>query len=398
MIKIDKKSQCCGCTACYNACPKSAINMSPDEEGFLYPKIDFDKCVNCGICNQVCPVEHKIMPSKGERKSFAIRTKNKDVLINSTSGGFITPLTTYVLENNGVVCAAAYDEKFEVKHILIENTGGGYNLSSIRGSRYVQSYLGDCFAKIKRYLDQKCQVCFIGTTCQVNGLKAYLRKDYEWLITVDLVCHGTPSPKLWDKYLDYQRNRYHSEISEISFRNKTYGYHSGTMKIRFKNGKEYFGSARVDYMLKSFFKEIASRPICYQCPFKALERCSDFTIYDCWHAAELVSGLKDDDKGYTNVIVQSEKGEKILKRIGNAYELYPVDTQQAVKLDGIMIRNSAIHHPRRFEFYTGIDERTMPEQIRKFIPVSKKDILIERTKIVFYRLGIFQVIKKVLKR
>ena len=114
MIKIDEKSQCCGCTACYNACPKSAINMLPDEEGFLYPKIDFDKCVNCGICNQVCPVEHKIMPSKGERKSFAIRTKNKDVLINSTSGGFITPLATYVLENNGVVCAAAYDEKFEV--------------------------------------------------------------------------------------------------------------------------------------------------------------------------------------------------------------------------------------------------------------------------------------------
>ena len=105
MIKIDEKSQCCGCTACYNACPKSAINMLPDEEGFLYPKIDFDKCVNCGICNQVCPVEHKIMPSKGERKSFAIRTKNKDVLINSTSGGFITPLATYVLENNGTGAA-----------------------------------------------------------------------------------------------------------------------------------------------------------------------------------------------------------------------------------------------------------------------------------------------------
>ena len=113
-----------------------------------------------------------------------------------------------------------------------------------------------------------------------------------------LVCHGTPSPKLWDKYLEYQKNNYHSEIEDISFRNKTYGYHSGTMRIQFKNGKTYYGSARVDPMLRSFFKEISSRPSCYQCYFKNLERCSDFTIYDCWHADQLVVGLADDDKGY----------------------------------------------------------------------------------------------------
>ena len=261
----------------------------------------------------------------------------------------------------------------------------------------MQSNLDDCLLKIKRYLEQGRMVCFVGTTCQVNGLKAFLRKDYKQLITVDLVCHGTPSPKLWDKYLNYQKSKYHSEIQEISFRNKTYGYHSGTMKIRFKNGKTYYGSARVDYMLKSFFKEISSKPICYQCPFKTLERCSDFTIYDCWHAAELVPGLKDDDRGYTNVIVRSEQGQKILKKISDGYEMYRADTKKAIELDGVMILNSAIPHERRSEFYVGMDNRTMQEQIQKFIPVKKTDILIERGKIIFYRLGVYWIAKKILK-
>lgn len=261
----------------------------------------------------------------------------------------------------------------------------------------MQSSLDNCFIKIRTYLEQDRFVCFVGTPCQVNGLKLYLQKEYKKLITVDLVCHGTSSPKLWDKYLNYQINKYHSEIKEISFRNKTYGYHSGTMKIRFANKKTYYGSGRVDYMLKSFFKEISSRPICYQCPFKDLNRCSDFTIYDCWHAEKLVPGLIDDDKGYTNVIVQSEKGKRILSQINDKYELYQTDTSRAVELDGIMVKRSAVPHPRRTDFYIEIDNVTMPELIQRFIPISKKDKLIEKAKIVLYRAGVYQSVKKVLK-
>lgn len=398
MIQIIDKAKCCGCTSCVNVCPQSAISMSPDEEGFCYPVINMDICIDCGICNKVCPIENRLVNKNAVLESYVLRTKNNNVLMNSTSGGFITPLATYVLDHYGVVCAASYDNDFKVKHTIIDNlNGGGYDLSRIRGSKYVQSNLDDCLLKIKRYLEQGRMVCFVGTTCQVNGLKAFLRKDYEQLITVDLVCHGTPSPKLWDKYLNYQKSKYHSEIQEISFRNKTYGYHSGTMKIRFKNGKTYYGSARVDYMLKSFFKEISSKPICYQCPFKTLERCSDFTIYDCWHAAELVPGLKDDDRGYTNVIVRSEQGQKILKKISDGYEMYRADTKKAIELDGVMILNSATPHERRSEFYVGMDNRTMQEQIQKFIPVKKTDILIERGKIIFYRLGVYWIAKKILK-
>lgn len=396
MIEITEKIKCCGCTACYNVCPKRAITMEADEEGFLYPRVDLSKCVNCGICNKVCPVEEKPKVSEKICGAYAMRAKDSDVLMSSTSGGFMTPLIEYVLNCEGVICAASYDDNFQVVHTIIDEKDEP-EIGKIRGSKYVQSYLGDSFSKIKKYLHEQRMVCFVGTTCQVNGLKAYLRKDYKELITVDLVCHGSPSPKLWGKYLDFQKEKYHSEIQEVVFRNKTYGYHSGTMKIRFTNGKKYFGSARVDYMLKSFFKEIASRPICYQCPFKTLERCSDFTIYDCWHVAELVSGLSDDDRGYTNVMVQSNKGKEILEKIRKSYDIYQVDNQKAIELDGPMVLHSAIPHNRRDEYYTDLDSENLNEHINKYIPITAKDILIERAKIFVYKCGLYEKVMKLKK-
>lgn len=393
MINITDKSACCGCTACANICPKEAIEMVADTEGFLYPSVDKNSCVECGLCDKVCPIQQKCESNPKKVDSYVLRTKADDILMNSTSGGFVTPLAEYVLEHNGILCAAAYDKDFTVKHIMLESAEKE-KLENIRGSKYVQSDLKDCFKRIKNYLEMGVKVCFIGTTCQVTGLKSFLQKDYEGLITVDLVCHGVPSPKLWNKYIDYQKNKYCSEIREISFRNKTYGYHSGTMKIRFSNGKTYYGSARVDYMLKSFFKEIASRPSCYQCGFKTINRCSDYTIYDCWHAAQLVKDLHDDDQGYTNVIVQSEKGKKLLTQIQNQYEMYPADTEKAIELDGIMVKKSATPHPKRNDFYKEIDKKQLPEQICEFIPVSWKDYLIEKSKAVIYKAGIYGVLRK----
>lgn len=238
-------------------------------------------------------------------------------------------------------------------------------------------------------------VGFVGTTCQVYGLKRFLKKEYPNLFTIDLVCHGTPSPKLWRKYVKYQAEKYGSSIKQISFRNKTYGYHSGTMKILFGNGKAYYGSARVDYMLKSFFSEIASRPSCYICPYKFVNRCSDFTIYDCWHVADLVKGLNDDDRGYTNVIIQSEKGRATFEALKDRIEWYTADTDKAVSLDGSMIKKQPMKHPKRDEFYTDLDDHTLKAHIQKYIPVTRKDMLIEKSKIIFYRTGMMRVIKKV---
>ena len=152
------------------------------------------------------------------------------------------------------------------------------------------------------------------------------------------------------------------------------------MRIRFKNQFVYYGSARVDSMLKSFFAEISSRPSCYKCRFKSVERCSDFTIYDCWHANNLVEGLVDDDKGFTNLIVQSLKGERILDRIADRYELYATNLEKAIELDGTMICNSAEPHPRRDEYYLNLDKETLRAHIQKFVPIRIRDYLIEKKK------------------
>ena len=392
MISIQNKTDCCGCTACANICPKNCITMAPDEEGFLYPEVNKDVCINCGLCERVCPVIKLPKVDAGERKSYAIRSKNSDVLRNSTSGGFFTPLANYVLNKGGIVCAATYNDEWMVVHEFLTKKDE-VAISKYRGSKYVQSYLGDCFSRTKEYLSQGKFVCFIGTTCQVNGLKKYIGDDKN-LVTVDLVGHGTPSPKLWEKYINYQQEKYNSQITSVSFRNKTYGYHSGTMKIEFVNGKIYYGSARVDYMLKSFFREISSRPICYQCPFKQVERCSDLTIYDCWHFSDLVKGEKDDDKGYTNVIVQSEKGAGILKALEDRLGIYQVDTQKAIELDGVMVTKAAVPHPKRKDYYKDLDKETLPHHIQKFIPVSKRDILIEKSKLILYKTGILKVLRK----
>lgn len=392
MIEIVDKSKCCGCTACYNICPKSCIKMEADFEGFKYPVINKDICIDCGLCEKVCPCL-KEQKDEGEPIAYAVQNKNDSVLKSSTSGGFFTPLAEYVIANNGIVYGAAFDQEFNVVHKKCDKSNQ-YELSAFRGSKYVQSELGNTFFEIKSYLKQDKLVCFSGTPCQVEGLKAYLGKEYENLITVDFVCHGTPSPKLWNKYLDYQKNKYNSKIDSISFRNKTYGYHSGTMGISFKSGKTYFGSARVDYMLKSFFKEISSRPSCYKCHFKQLNHVCDMTIFDCWNVSKLVEGLKDEDKGYTNLFIHSLKGQEIFDEIKDCYANYRANCQSAVLLDGSMVLNSATPHAERNDYYKNIDNYELNEHIQKFIPISKKDYILENSKSVLYKLGLLKKVKK----
>ena len=258
----------------------------------------------------------------------------------------------------------------------------------------MQSDLRGIFPELKKKIESNRPVCFIGTTCQVAALKTYLNRSYSNLYMVDLVCHGTPSPMLWEKYLDFQQDKHKSRVKKVSFRSKVYGYHSGgMMQIEFANGKQYCASARVDYMLKSFFKEIASRPICYDCPFKKIERNSDLTVYDCWHFSELVDGQLDDDNGYTNVIIQSEQGKQLLVRLENKIELYKVDLHKAIKLDGVMIQKSAIPHPDRDKFYVGCKNKTIVEMVNEVIPVTRKDYIVEMVKQCLYKAGILQKIR-----
>lgn len=382
MIEIKDKQKCCGCTACQNICPKQCIYMKPDSEGFLYPAIDTEECINCNLCEKVCPI---ISDTKKYqvKSTYAIRHKDKEILFESTSGGAFTAIAEYTISRGGIVYGAAFDEEFKVVHKCADDCEG---LAAFRGSKYVQSDLKDTFSCLKKQLDDGVEILFSGTPCQVAGLNNYLGKEYDNLLTVEVICHGTPSPLLWDKYLQLQQKK--GKIKEINFRKKTYGYHSGTMQIVFQNNKKYNGSARVDYMLKSFFSEISSRPSCYECRYKGAERPADLSIFDCWHASDLLADFIDDDKGYTNVFINTDKAKKVMTEIQSRIEAYEVDTEKAIKLDGIMVIEQPHKNKKRDEFYDIVNQNSLEEAVSKFIPISAKDFLIEKSKGLICKLGL----------
>ena len=396
MITIQNKTDCCGCTACANICPKNCITMEPDVEGFLYPKINNDLCVNCGLCEKVCPVMHPPILKDGLQNLTACVARILDdaILQKSTSGGAISAISRYVLQSGGYVCGCVLNKNFLTEHRLIESE---QELNALCGSKYVQSSLDTCFIQIEKLLKKDKKVCFIGTPCQVAGLKNFLRKDYDNLLTIDLVCRSIPSLELYKKYLSYQEYKYQSKVRSINFRNKTYGYHSGTLTIEFENGKKYSGSNRVDLFMKTFHNNIASRPSCYKCKFKTRDRCSDFTMFDSWKPEKIVKvPLNDDDKGYTNVILHSEKAKNIINQLDNI-KIYPADIDKIFLYAGSMESESIQRPKNRQSFFNGLKEvsdSSFEKYIKSYISVTKKDLFLEKTKYFLYKMGLLKILKK----
>ena len=389
----DKKELCTGCMACKEVCPQNCIRVEVEEDGFSYPLIDKIKCSNCGLCKKTCPVNNS--PNKNNTiKGYVARYKNEAILEDSTSGGSFTAFADYVFSVDGFLVGVVYDEDMNVIHqgILKEKQE---DVSKMRGSKYVQSDLKDIFYVIKEKLSNDQLVCFSGTPCQVAGLKTYLGKDYDNLITIDLVCHGVGSPLLFRKYIEYMENRYNSKVIDVKFRNKTYGYHSGTMRVDFENGKQYFGSGRIDYMSKAFFKEASSRQSCYECPFRGKERYGDFTVFDSWHIEQLIPDKKDDDKGYTNLYVNTEKGLNFLQNLKGKLELWEADIDNMRELDGVMIENDPVKFNNRDELLSELNGNDFAKTMQKYLPVSKKDKLLELSKRFLYKTGVLSILKKV---
>lgn len=356
--------------------------MCADEEGFLYPTIDKDLCVHCGLCEKVCPVIHNEIcgSNKYSLAGYIVRDKRVAVLADSTSGGFFTALAEYVLERGGHVYGAAFDDVFRVHHISVDMKE---NISKLRGSKYVASDLEGSFEDVLKDLKNGIYVLFTGCPCQIAGLKSFLRQDYEKLITMDVVCHGTPSPLFWKKHLDFQQKKNKQKIKSICVRHKTYGYHSGAMMLEFENGKRVYESARTNYYLKAFFGDLCSKPHCYNCSFKHEEHCSEFTVYDAWHAGEL-AGIEDDDRGWTNLIVQSVKGQALFEELKDRYRWYCVDYKKAIELDGIMVNNSVTWNKGRESFFIGMENEPFQQHCAKFIRVSILDLMIEKMKKIYY--------------
>ena len=389
MIQIKKKEDCSGCTACASVCPNGCMEMSEDQEGFKYPEIDKDRCINCRLCEKVCPVKNSREVGK-QPKAFLARTCDKNLLEKCTSGGVFTEIAVNMVKSGGIAYGVVIDDDLVIKHKRVENSTEVIKFS---GSKYVQSEVGDVFLQVYDDVKAGKNVVFCGTPCQVAGLSSFLGHRYENLYLIDLVCHGVPSPKLWKEYIDYVAKK-KGQLCKVNFRSKKLGYHVSVMEEEFENGKRQLGSARTNLMLKCYFQNAADRPICYECPFKTLQRSSDITLFDGWHASKYVDNLIDDDKGYTIVLVHSRKGKELIQK--NAHlELYEINTDKAIEADGKMAVNSVIRPEMRDTFYEILDNKGIDGAVQQFFPISPSDKMIEKSKIFFNKIGILQIIKKV---
>lgn len=301
MLEIKNKNECCGCSACYSICPKNAISMVSDEEGFLYPQVNESLCVKCGLCNTVCPYITKKRPEKDLESTFVAVNKNEEQRSISSSGGMFLALATCIIEKDGVVFGAAYDDNWCAIHKYVDNDT---DLLRLVGSKYMQSNLGDSFNTIKALLRNNKLVLFVGTTCQVNGLINFLGKDYENLFTVDFICLGVPSPMIWRDYLKTYFKDY--EINYINFKDKSLGWHTFSLDIQGKK-KRFVRNGRETYYFTGYFRHLYTRPSCSNCTYKLGNRCSDITISDCWGYNKIAPEM-DDNKGMSSVVCHSEKG------------------------------------------------------------------------------------------
>lgn len=346
MISIQDKSRCSGCHACFLACPQKCIRLVADEEGFLYPQVDQKECSSCNLCEKVCPILNPHSISK-ETKPLAYAVKNTDEYIRerSSSGGVFTAMAEYIIEQGGLVFGAAFDDDFNVVHIRVDKKE---DLEKLRGSKYVQSKIGYTYQEAKEALLSGKPVLFTGTPCQIGGLKAFLKKDYEKLYTQDLICHGVPSPLAWKKYLEYLKNKYSTEVKYVSFRNKEKSWKKYSIFIRFENGQELMEPFTENLYMQAFLKNFSLRPSCYDCQFKGVNRVSDITLADFWGIENTLPQM-DDDKGTSLVMIHSDKGKELLEMISSKIQRQEVDAQFAIYENGSAVHSSPL--PRKRDIF-----------------------------------------------
>ena len=395
MIEIKDKKDCCGCWACENICPKSCISMVEDEEGFRYPQVDKDVCIDCHLCEKVCPVTNAKPDVEHEgQKAFLLQHRDEKILHESASGGAFTAIATYVIERGGVAFGAAYDKDLQVTHQYAECVD---DLWKFRNSKYVQSYVGKAYQEAKEFLKQGRMVCFSGTPCQLEGLLNYLRKPYENLVTVDVMCHSITSPKIFRMYVEMQKEKYGDDIENIMFRDKQpYGYKYSSMSV-YREGKQiYKEGVETDVYLRSFFCDVNVRPSCYDCKFKKQHHLTDFTIWDCFDVRKFSKEF-DNDKGVTRILANTDKANQILSEMNQVARVMEIPVGEAVSGVKEML-HSVNMNPRREAFFKECaGEFGGGEILQKYFPVSTRAILEKNFRVACCKLGIYSFIKRFAK-
>ncbi len=313
------------------------------------------------MCERVCPVLNKTKEFLDKPVTYGAKNKNEEIRKNSSSGGVFYPLAENVIANNGVVFGAKFNDEFEVIHSYAQTIE---EVKAFCTSKYVQSRIGESFKECKKFLEQNRLVLFTGTPCQINGLKSFLQKDYENLICMDFICHGTPSPKFWKLYKNYREKKSASRIVKTSFRHKNYGWMRYSMSFSFANDIEYLCTLDKDPYLQIFLKDYCLRNSCYDCASKGFRRASDITVADFWGIKELYPE-HFDDKGVSLVFVNTQKGKNIIQSVEQKLELFPADFEKATKYNPSYSK-SVLMPKQREKFFVDLDKLPFKKILKKY--------------------------------
>lgn len=378
---VIKYNSCTGCGACLNICPEKAISMEQNKEGFWIPIIDEKKCTKCNLCNNICPIINE--NSKANQKNiptvYAGYAKDKKIKYKSSSGGIFYLLAEFVIENHGFVCGASFDKNNKLKQTIVSKKN---DLTKLMGSKYLQSETGNCFSKIKKILDKKKLFLFVGVSCQVAGLKKFLQKKYDNLIVVDIVCHGTPSPFVFEKYIKEIENISNKNITKINFRDKSTGWK--TYSFSLKNNakilhKELFNR---NIFFQGFLKNLYLNKACTNCSFVDFPRDSDITIGDYWGINNYKS-FKDDNSGISFISVNNLKGELFFNKIKNKIFLKKIPIEKAKdKLKSISLPYSQ-HYNRKAFFSELLANASMSDLIKKHLDPQNEEKDISKNVAIF---------------
>lgn len=392
-ILFEQKNTCSGCGACYNVCPVQAINMKEDDFGFIYPEINYEKCINCRLCKKVCDFEkideNRIIKSK----VYAVMNKQKDVILNSSSGGIFPSLSEYIISIGGSVygCSMEYENgKLVPRHISATKKS---HLKKLYGSKYVQSNTGLIYKYIKSDLIEGKTVLFCGTPCQVAGLKSFLNVEYDNLYTIDLICHGVPNARFFQEYIKFIEKSYKKTIKGFEFRNKTYSWKNFTAKVIFSDGTYDLIHSDESSFYDMFLNCEIYRDSCYNCKYANEQRNSDITLGDYWgienvHSSYLTKngGYLDDTLGVSTVLINSDKGHYLFQNCNFDLVKYPSNIENVKKCNKQLNEPSkpGSNRTKIFNLFINKGYHSVDSFYRKVILLKKIRLKLKKLKFICF--------------
>lgn len=366
--------------------------MVEDQQGFLYPYIEKQTCISCGLCEKCCPVCCGTLKAQEQNPvAYAAYSMGDSVREKSSSGGLFSVLAKEIIGLGGVVFGAVFTSDAKTAHHIWTDTVDG--LLPMCGSKYTQSEIGTAFSDAKAFLEQGRYVFFTGTPCQIVGLKTFLGKDHEKLLCADLACHGVPSPKVWRTYLREQEEKAGALVKYVRFRDKSSGWRNYSMQIRFSNDAIYRKPSSQDAYMRVFLSDCCLRPSCYNCRFKGLERVSDITMADFWGIERVLPDM-DDDKGTSLVLIHSEKGQRILSQLSEQIKAVRTDLSSAVSGNQALL-HSAVQSPNSKDFFKELGKLPFSDLAKKYAPTKRT--VKGMVSAVLRKLGLLEWVRKRIK-